>query len=43
MFYNCKYFNSNLSKWDVSNVKNMDSMFWGCESLEQIPFWYKNK
>ena len=33
MFYNCKYFNSNLSKWDVSNVKNMDSMFWGCKNF----------
>ena len=33
MFYNCKYFNSNLSKWDVSNVENMDSMFWGCKNF----------
>ena len=33
MFYNCKYFNSNLSKWDVSNVQNMPSMFEGCRKF----------
>ena len=33
MFYNCKYFNSNLSKWDVSNVENMNGMFMGCKKF----------
>ncbi|EOG8842656.1 BspA family leucine-rich repeat surface protein [Campylobacter jejuni] len=26
---------SGIEKWDVSNVKDMDSMFWGCESFNQ--------
>ena len=33
MFYDCKSFNSDLSKWDVRNIKEMDSMFYGCESF----------
>ena len=28
MFCNCENFNSDLSKWDVSNVKKMQWMFW---------------
>ena len=48
MFYNCKTFNSDLSNWDVSSVKKiggvkkMGSMFYKCQSLEQIPSWYMN-
>ena len=26
-------YNYNVSKWDVSNVTNMESMFWGCENF----------
>ncbi|MCW1355590.1 BspA family leucine-rich repeat surface protein, partial [Campylobacter jejuni] len=26
---------SGIEKWDVSNVKDMDSMFWGCENFDQ--------
>ena len=28
-------FNGDISKWDVSNVTNMYSMFYGCESFNQ--------
>ena len=28
-------FNGDISDWDVSNVKDMCSMFWGCESFNQ--------
>ena len=27
MFYNAKNFNGDLSKWNVSNVRNMEYMF----------------
>ena len=40
MFEECENFNCNLSKWDVSSVKNMVEMFDGCKSLKQIPSWY---
>ena len=33
MFYNCKNFNSDISKWDVSNVTNMESMFYNCKNF----------
>ena len=33
MFDGCKSFNSDLSKWDVSKVENMNSMFSGCKSF----------
>ena len=33
MFWNCKKFNSDLSKWDVSRVKDMHNMFWDCETF----------
>ena len=48
MFEECENFNCNLSKWDVSSVKKiggvkkMGSMFYKCQSLEQIPSWYMN-
>ena len=44
MFQNCKKFNSDLSNWNVRgwSVREMlISMFDGCESLKQIPSWYK--
>ena len=28
-----EYFNGDISMWDVSNVKIMDGMFWGCEQF----------
>ena len=28
-------FNGDISNWDVSNVTNMNNMFWGCESFNQ--------
>ena len=43
MFYECKKFNQDLSEWDVSNVTKMYNMFTGCESLANIPDWYKSK
>ena len=41
MFWNCENFNSDLSKWDVSNVKDMSDMFYKCKSLKNKPSWYK--
>ena len=41
MFYGCKKFNSDLSKWNVSKVKDMEYMFLGCDSLKNKPSWYK--
>lgn len=34
MFELCVAFTSNLSKWEVFNVFNMDSMFSGCISFD---------
>jgi surface protein len=33
MFSNCKIFNSDLSKWDVSNGKSFEGMFSGCKKF----------
>ena len=34
-------FNGNISTWDVSNVKDMSGMFFGCELFNQdISKWY---
>ena len=33
MFEDCKNFNSDLSKWDVSSVENMFNMFYDCENF----------
>ena len=33
MFKGCINFNSDLSNWDVSNVKSMAFMFKGCENF----------
>ena len=41
MFKDCRKFNSDLSKWDVSKVERMDHMFDGCRSLKHITSWYK--
>ena len=30
MFRHCEQFNQSLDKWNVSNVKDMFSMFYGC-------------
>jgi surface protein len=42
MFGSCRSFNQDLSNWDVSNVKTMESMFKGCESLTKKPNWVVN-
>ena len=35
--------NPDISEWDVSNVKNMDGMFWGCEQFNcDISKWNVN-
>jgi Mycoplasma protein of unknown function, DUF285 len=34
MFCNASSFNANLSQWDVSKVKNTDSIFWGAVSFK---------
>ena len=33
MFYHCANFDQDLSNWDVSNVKNMEQMFYNCINL----------
>ena len=33
-FYDCQDFNSDVSKWDVSNVTNMEEMFYNCSMFE---------
>ena len=35
-----KEFNGNISGWDVSNVTNMEYMFYECNSLKNKPSWY---
>ena len=36
-------FNSDISNWDVSNVKSMHEMFYECPIEEKYkPKWYKN-
>ena len=37
-------FNGDISSWDVSKVKNMRTMFWGCKSFNQnISGWDVSK
>ena len=33
MFYDCINFNSDISNWNVSNVKHMNFMFDGCSKF----------
>ena len=40
MFYNCKKLNFDLSKWDISKVKDMAVMFYNCNNLKNIPDWF---
>ena len=35
MFGDCESFNQDISNWDVSNVKDMRSMFTGCKTFNQ--------
>ena len=39
MFYNCDKLKTleDISKWDIKNVINMNSMFNGCRSLKYFP------
>ena len=41
MFYNSK-FNSDISNWDVSNVRDMRYMFFNTPLSKNPPKWYKN-
>jgi len=43
MFFNCYEFDCDLSKWDMSHVKNMYSMFYGCIALGKTPSWFYRK
>ena len=42
MFYKSK-FNGDISNWDVSNVKNMNNMFYKSPLEKNQPKWYKKK
>ena len=35
MFYDCKNFNQDISKWNVENVEDMGFMFDNCTSFNQ--------
>ncbi|NYT28581.1 MAG: BspA family leucine-rich repeat surface protein [Candidatus Thiodubiliella endoseptemdiera] len=35
MFYNCKKFNQNLSKWDMRNVEYLAGMFYNCHQFNK--------
>ncbi len=35
-FYNCSNFNSDISKWDTSNIQNMSYMFSGCTKFNNL-------
>ena len=35
MFAHCHKFNQPLNSWDVSNVENMNSIFYCCENFNQ--------
>ena len=39
MFYNCSslFYLSNISKWNTSNIINMDYLFYFCSSLVKFP------
>ena len=39
MFYNSP-FNGDISKWNVSKVKDMNNMFWKCPLEKNLPKWY---
>ena len=42
MFYDSE-FNGDISKWDVSKVKNMDYMFKGSALKGNEPDWYLDR
>ena len=42
MFFECKKFNSDLNRWDVSKIHDMRFMFNGCDSMKGLPTWYKS-
>ena len=41
--YNLEKFNGDISKWDVSNVHNMEYMFWGSKFNGDISNWDVSK
>ena len=44
MFSNCTKLSSlpDISKWNTSNVNDMNKMFYGCKSELNIPSKFKN-
>ena len=42
MFSICVNFNSDLNRWDVSKIHDMRFMFNGCDSMKELPIWYKS-
>ena len=40
LFESYENINFDISKWNVSNVKNMEYMFDNCMKLKKIPSWY---
>jgi surface protein len=41
MFTECYKFNSDVSKWDVSNGENFEYMFFNCKSFNaNLSNWY---
>ena len=44
MLCGCSKFNQDISNWDVSKVKNMNTMFYGCSKFNQdISNWDVSK
>ena len=40
MFYNCRHFNYDLSKWKVGKYTSIQHMFDNCDRLKKLPKWY---
>jgi surface protein len=43
LFFKIRYFNGDISKWNVSNVENMSSMFWDSSFNGDISKWNVSK
>ena len=40
--FDYSHFNGDISKWDVSKVKDMTRMFHNCPAMDNPPKWYHN-